>query len=194
VETERGAAHSRTQRLGWDDRILDRRCGRKDAGKERVQRAAIIGVIACASVRIRASVVTMAIGLMSVSLVGADPVVTGMRDGDAGSRVGWLKRRRDDTGELGDQKEGDQNPNRVRLCPEPLHDSSGCLRKRERLWAGRPRASIPCATPRRMAYKDKRLCKSIEVRPRMVPVWSAGRAPSHARLSRLKTPAWGART
>jgi hypothetical protein len=126
VEAERGAAHSWTQRLGCDDRILDRRRGRKDAGKERVQRAAIIGVVACASVRRCTSVVAMAIGLMSVALVGAGLVVTGMRDRGASSRVGWLKRRRDDTGELGDQKEGDQNPNRVRLCAEPLHDSSGC--------------------------------------------------------------------
>jgi hypothetical protein len=33
----------------------------------------------------------------------------------------------------------------VRLCPEPLHDSSGCSGKRGRLWSVWPRASIPRA-------------------------------------------------
>lgn len=167
MEAERGAAHSWTQRFGCDDRILDRRCGRKDAGEERVQRTAIIGVIACASasVRIRASVVTMAIGLMPISMVGAGLVVTGMGDGGAGSRVGWPKRRRDDTGKLGDQKEGDQNPNHVRLCPEPLHDSSGCSGKQERLWADRPRASIPYVPPRRIR------ANGFANRPKSGPAW-----------------------
>ena len=146
MKAERDVGHSRTQRLAGDDGIVDCRRGRKDAGKERVQRAAIVGVIgACAGVRMCACVVTMAVSAMSVGLVIDGLVVTGMRNGSAGSRVGLLQRRRDDAGELGDQKEGDQKPNRVRLCPEPLHDSSGCSEKRQRLWSVRQRASIPCA-------------------------------------------------
>jgi hypothetical protein len=40
-----------------------------------------------------------------------------------------------------------------------------------------------------------RLTREIpEIRRRMVPVWSAARAPSHARLSRLKTPRVGRKT
>ena len=41
---------------------------------------------------------------MSLGLVIDGLVVTGMRNGSAGSRVGLLQRRRDDAGELGDQK------------------------------------------------------------------------------------------
>jgi hypothetical protein len=92
-----------------------------------------------------ACVVTMTVSAMAIGLMAVGLVVTGMRNGNAGSRVGLLQRRRDDAGKLGDQKEGDQKPNRVRLCPEPLHDSSGCSEKRQQLWSVRQRASIPCA-------------------------------------------------
>ena len=119
MEAERSAAHSWAQRLGCDDCILDRRRGRKDAGKKRVQRAAIIRVVAGASVR--TSVVTMAIGSMPIGTVSAGLVVSSMRDGGGSRRVSWLKRRRDDAGKLGDQKQADQKANRACLCPEPLH-------------------------------------------------------------------------
>jgi hypothetical protein len=146
VKAERDVGHSRTQYLAGDDGIVDRRRRRKNAGKERVQRAAIVGVVgACAGVRMCACVVTMTVSAMAIGLMAVGLVVTGMRNGNAGSRVGLLKRRRDDAGELGDQEEGDQKPNRVRLCPEPLHDSSGCSGKRGRLWSVWPRASIPRA-------------------------------------------------
>ena len=83
MEAERDLGHSRTQRLAADDRIVDRRRGWKDAGKERMQRAAIIGVIsACASARMGASVMTM-----TVSVIGAGLVVTGVGNGSLGSRV-----------------------------------------------------------------------------------------------------------
>jgi hypothetical protein len=47
-------------------------------------------------------------GVMTISLMTAGLVVIGMRNSDAGSRVGLLKRRRDNAGELGDQEQGDQ--------------------------------------------------------------------------------------
>jgi len=121
MKAERGVGHSRTQRLAGDGGIVDRRSRRKDASKECVQRAAIIGVTACAGIRMRASAVTMAVNPLSVGVVTTGLVVTGMRNSDAGSRVGFCHRRRNDAGKLGDQKEGDQKPNRVRLRPEPLH-------------------------------------------------------------------------
>jgi hypothetical protein len=143
MKAERGVGHSRTQRLSGDGGIVDRRGRRKDAGKECVQRAAIIRAVARAGVRMCAAIVAMTAGTMSAGVVTASLVVTGMRNSGAGSRMGLLKRRRNNAGELGDQKEGDQKPNRARLCPEPLHDSSGCSGKRKRLWGVRPRASIP---------------------------------------------------
>ena len=121
MKAERGVGHSRTQRLAGDGSIVDRRCRRKDAGKEGVQRAAIIRVVARAGVRMCASIVAMTAGVMSVGVVTAGLVVTGMRNSGAGSRMGLLKRRRNNAGELGDQKEGDQKPSRACLCPEPLH-------------------------------------------------------------------------
>jgi hypothetical protein len=91
-----------------------------------VQRAAVIGVIASAGVRMmRASVVAMAVGVVSADVTIAGLVVTGMRNRRAGGRMSLRQRRRDDAGKLGEQKEGDQEPNRARLCAEPLHDSSG---------------------------------------------------------------------
>jgi hypothetical protein len=85
VEAESDIGHSRTQRLAGGAGIVDRRCGRKNAGKERMQRAAIIGVVAW----MRASVVTMAVNAMSVGLVtdGLVMTVTGMCNGSSGSRV-----------------------------------------------------------------------------------------------------------
>jgi hypothetical protein len=119
VEAERDVGHSRAQRLADDDGIVDCRRGRQDAGKERVQRAAIIRVTACAGIRMRASVVTMAVNPLSVGAMTTGLIVTGIRN--SGSRVGFCQGRRDDARKLGDQKEGDQKPNRVRLRPKPLH-------------------------------------------------------------------------
>jgi hypothetical protein len=121
MEAERDVGHSRAQRLAGDDGIVDYRRGRQDAGKECVQRAAIISVTACAAIRMRASVVTMAVNPLSVGVMTTGLMVTGMRNSDPGSRVGFRHGRRDDACELGDQKEGDQKPNRVRLRPKPLH-------------------------------------------------------------------------
>ena len=87
MKAERGVGHNRTQHLAGDDDIVDRHSRRKDAGKERVQRAAIIRVVACASVRMCASVVTMTAGLMFISVVGARLVVADMRNGGPGSRA-----------------------------------------------------------------------------------------------------------
>jgi hypothetical protein len=120
MKAERGVGHGRTQRLAGDDGPVELRSRRKDAGKECVQRAAIIRVVACAG-GMCASVVAMTVGTMSVGVVTAGLVVTGMRNSGAGSRMGLLKRRRNNAGELGDQKEGDQKPNRACLRPEPLH-------------------------------------------------------------------------
>jgi len=121
MTAERGVDHGRTQRLAGDGGIVDRRSRRKDAGKEGVQRAAIIRMVACAGARMCAAVVVMTAGVMSAGDVTAGLVVTGMRNSGAGSRMGLLKRRRNNAGELGDQKEGDQKPNRACPCPEPLH-------------------------------------------------------------------------
>ena len=101
MKAERGVGHSRMQRLAGDDGLVDSRSRRKDAGKERVQRAAIIRVVACAGVRMCASVVAMTAGTMSVGVVTAGLVVTGMRNSGAGSRMGLLKRRRNNAGKLG---------------------------------------------------------------------------------------------
>src|SRR5262249_57201089 len=82
-------------------------------------------------------------GVTMTSLMTAGLMVAGMRYCGADGRMSLRQRRRNNTGKLGDQKEGDQKPNRARLCPEPLHDSPGCSGKRKQLWALRPRASIP---------------------------------------------------
>jgi hypothetical protein len=63
----------------------------------------------------------MTIGVTTAGAMIVGLVVSGMRKGGAGTGMGLCQRRRDDAGELGDQKEGDQKPNRARLCPEPLH-------------------------------------------------------------------------
>ena len=86
------------------------------------------------------TVSAMATGLMAVGLV-----VTGMRNVNAGSRVGLLKRRRDDAGELGDQEEGDFGP------------------------SGRERQSHV----RSALHRAKSRCKPAEVGRPMVPVRSA---------------------
>jgi hypothetical protein len=125
LEAGRDVAHGWTQRLAGADGIVDHCRGWKDAGEEGMQRAAIIRVVACPCVGLRASVVTMAVGVLAVSLMRVGLVVAGMRSDCPGSRMGLRERRRNDPGELGDQKQGDQKPNRARLCPEPLHDSSG---------------------------------------------------------------------
>ena len=112
MEPERDVGHSRTQRLAGDDGIVDCRRGGKNAGKERVQRAAIIGVIgACASVRMCACVVTMTVSAMATGLKTVGLVVTGMPKDGAGSRVGLRERRRDNARELGDQEQSDQHAN-----------------------------------------------------------------------------------
>ena len=122
MEAERDIGHGRTQSLAGEHNIVDR-CRRwKNAGEERVQRAAIICVVrAGAAIQMQASVMTMAISAMSSSVVAIGVVVTDMRNGGAGSRAGLRQRRRDDAGKLGDQKEGDQKPNRASLRPGQLH-------------------------------------------------------------------------
>ncbi len=125
MEAERDVGHARMQRLAGGDGVVDCRRGRKNTGEERVQRATIIRVAACACLGLRASIVTMTVNL-AVRMVAIGVVVmSGLRNGGRGSGVGRGQRRRDDPGELGDQKQGDQKPNRARLCPEPLHGNSG---------------------------------------------------------------------
>ena len=112
MEPERDVGHSRTRRLAGDDGIVDRRRRRKNAGKERVQRAAIIGVIsACAGVRMCACVVTMTISVMATGLMAVGLVLTGMRKGGTRSRMRLRQRRRDNARELGDQEQSDQHAN-----------------------------------------------------------------------------------
>ena len=88
MKAQRDVGHGRTKRLADDAGIVDCRSGRKDAGKERMQRAAIVGVIACAGVGTRASVVMMAVSV-TVGMVSTGLVLTGMRNGSAGSRMRW---------------------------------------------------------------------------------------------------------
>jgi hypothetical protein len=125
LEAGRDVAHGWTQRLAGADGIVDHCRGWKDAGEERVQRAAKVSGGACACIGLRASVVAMAVGVLAVSLMLVGLVVAGVGGNSPGSRMGLRERRRNDPGELADQKQGDQKPNRARLCPEPLHDSSG---------------------------------------------------------------------
>ena len=191
MEAERDVAHGRTHRLTGNDGIVDRRRGRKDAGEERVQRAAIIRVPACACVRSSASVVSMAVSVLAASLMLVGVVVAGMRSHSPDSRMGLRERRRNDPGELGDQKQGDQKPNRARLCPEPLHDSSGRSGgERDFRPYGRERQSLRATR----CIRGERRSKSAENRAPDGSCAECGRAPSLARLSRLKTPRAGRKT
>jgi hypothetical protein len=124
VEAERDVGHRRTQPLAGEDYIVDRWRRRKNAGEERVQRAAIIYVVrAGAAIRMQASVLTMAISAMGSGVVAISVVVTDMRNGGAGNRVGLRQRRRDDAGKLGKHEQRDQCADKARYRPEPLHRS-----------------------------------------------------------------------
>ena len=84
MEAERDVGHGRTQPLTGEDHIVDRCRRRKNAGEERVQRAAIICVVrAGAAIRMLASVMTMAIGAMRSGAVAIGVVVTDVRNGGA---------------------------------------------------------------------------------------------------------------
>ena len=84
MEAGRNVAHSGTQRLAAADGVVNRRRRRKNAGEERVQRAAIICVVrAGAAIRMQASVMTMAIGAMRSGAVAIGVVVTDVRNGGA---------------------------------------------------------------------------------------------------------------
>jgi hypothetical protein len=125
VKAKRTIGHSRSQRLAGAGGFIDHSNRRKDAGKECVQRAAIIGVVR-AGVRMGTTAVTMAIrrmlmGLMCADMLGAGMMMTGQSNGGFGSRMRLRQRRRNDAGELGGQKQRDQKPNRKRLSTEPLH-------------------------------------------------------------------------
>ena len=120
MDAARDVGHGRTQPLAGEDDIVDRRRRRKNAGEERVQRAAVI-CVAWAGVRMCASVVAMTAGTMCVSVVPAGLVMTGMRNGGAGSRAGLRQRRRDDAGKLGKHEQRDQCADKARYRPEPLH-------------------------------------------------------------------------
>ena len=122
MEAERDVSHGRTQPLAGEHDIVDCCRRRKNAGEERVQRAAIICVVrAGAAIQMQASVMTMAISAMSSSVVAIGVVVTGMRNGGAGSRAGLRQRRRDDAGKLGKHEQRDQCADKARYRPEPLH-------------------------------------------------------------------------
>jgi hypothetical protein len=87
MEAERDVGHSRAQHIAGGYEIVDCRHGRKNAGEERMQRAAIIGVIARAAVRMRASVMALVACLMAARVMTAGLMMTGMRDGVAVSHV-----------------------------------------------------------------------------------------------------------
>jgi hypothetical protein len=95
VDADHDVAHARTKCLGGDAGNFDRRRGRKNAGKKRVQRTAIIGVIAAgAVVDVRASIVPLSTGVM----------VSGMLTRGSGNSMRLRQWRRDDTSELGDEE------------------------------------------------------------------------------------------
>lgn len=122
MESKGDVGHDRTQPLAGEDDIVDRRRRRKNAGEERVQRAAIIRVVrAGAAIRMQASVMAIAIAAMSAGVVAIGVVVTDMRNGGAGSRAGLRQRRRDDAGKLGKHEQRDQRADKARYRPEPLH-------------------------------------------------------------------------
>ena len=145
MEAERDVSHGRTQPLAGEHDIVDCCRRRKNAGEKRVQRAAIIRVVACAG-GMCASVVAMTVGTMSVGVVTAGLVVTGMRNSGAGSRMGLLKRRRNNAGKLGKHEQRDQCADKARYRPEPLISASratmGRLRRRQ-VCGCRGRSSIP---------------------------------------------------
>jgi hypothetical protein len=135
VKTGRTIGHSRAQRLASVGGFIDHGDRRKDAGKEGVQRAAIVGVVR-AGIRMRTALVTMAIrrmvGLMRTGMLGARMMMIRQRDGGSDSGVRLRQRGRNNAGELGGQKKRDQKPNRQRLSAEPLHGGI----------VGRPAASV----------------------------------------------------
>jgi hypothetical protein len=93
VEAERDVSCGQMQRLAGDDGIVDHYPGRKNAGKERVQRTAVIGVVgARAGVRMRALVRVVPIGVTSIGMVRSNSVVIDPQNGSARSRAG-LRRR-----------------------------------------------------------------------------------------------------
>jgi hypothetical protein len=124
VKTGRTIGHSRAQRFASAGGFIDHSGRRKDAGKEGVQRTAIIGVVR-AGVRMHTALVTMAVrrmlGLMYVGKLGVRMMMISGRNGGPDGRVRLRQRRRNDAGELGGQKQHDQKPNRQRLSAKPLH-------------------------------------------------------------------------
>ena len=125
MKTGRNIGHGRAQGLAHARGFVDHGDRRKDAGEECVQRAAIVGVVR-ASVRMRTAVVMTAIrrilmGLMTAGRLGAGMMMISRRNGGSGRRMRLRQRRRNDAGELGGQKQRDQNLNREPLSAEPLH-------------------------------------------------------------------------
>jgi hypothetical protein len=107
VKTGRTIGHSRAQRLASAGGFIDHSDRRKDAGKEGVQSAAIIGVVR-AGIRMHTAIVTMAIrrmlGLLCVGVLGPRMMMISQRNGGSDSRVRLRQRRRNNAGELGGQK------------------------------------------------------------------------------------------
>jgi hypothetical protein len=118
VKAGRDVGHRRTQPLAGKHDMIDRRRRRKNAGKECVQGAAIVGVVG-AGIRMRAAVVMVSVGAGMAD--AGMMMMTGWLDGRAASRMRLRQRRRDHAGKLGGQKQRDQNPNRERFCAEPFH-------------------------------------------------------------------------
>jgi hypothetical protein len=126
VKAGRDVGHRRTQPLAGKHDMIDRRRRRKNAGKECVQGAAIVGVVG-AGIRMHAAVVMVSVGVMFAGTLGAGMadagmmMMTGWLDGRSASRVRLRQWQRDHAGKLGGQKQCDQNPNRERFRAEPFH-------------------------------------------------------------------------
>jgi hypothetical protein len=117
------AGHLRSQPLGHEFRGLDGDCGGKNARKKRVQGAATVDMTAA---------VIPIVGHASTVIFGLHVVMMHMSVGRAPKRLSALQRRRNDTRQLGGQKQDDQRTGQPGYRPQPLHQAiSGPHRRRQ---------------------------------------------------------------
>ena len=107
--------YGRTKPFADNASFLNRGCDRENAGKERMERTAIIGLVSAgASFRVRTSVMKAAVGAIALSMVAID-----VRRGGSGMHV--CERRRDGTGKLGEHEQRNQRAKKTRYRPKPQH-------------------------------------------------------------------------
>jgi hypothetical protein len=101
-----------SKRLADDAAGLDRRYGGEDAGKVRMQRATSVGEVS--------ALIAMVMGLSFIP-VNMHVLMLGVRSKRVSNRLRAGARRRHDARELRDQEQGDQQTDKPRYGPEPIH-------------------------------------------------------------------------